>query len=93
MTNQLKPEFPSQGWKQILTARKAMLDEFDRAREQARVHEVETFHGRVAEASCRRWLSEFLPRRYGVTSGYIVSPGLKSSQKAPHFDVIIYDHL
>lgn len=89
----LKIEFPSLGWKQILTARKEILDAYDRAREQARSHEVETFHGRVAEASIRKWLSEFLPKRYGVTSGYIVSPGLSSSTKAPHFDVIIYDHL
>ena len=93
VTNHLKPEFPSQGWKQILTARTAMLDQFDRAREQGRVHKAKTFHGRVAEASCREWLKQFLPRRYGVTSGYIVSPGLKSSQETPHFDVIIYDRL
>lgn len=89
----LKIEFPSQGWVQILTARREILDAFDRAREQARIHEVETFHGRVAEASSRKWLSEFLPKRYGVTSGYVVSPGLPSSVKAPHFDVIIYDQL
>lgn len=89
----LKIEFPSLGWKQILTVRKEILDAYDRAREQARSHEVETFHGRVAEASIRKWLSEFLPKRYGVTSGYIVSPGLPSSAKAPQFDVIIYDHL
>src|SRR6266516_3940813 len=89
----LKIEFPSLGWKQILTSKKEILDRFDRAREQARAHETEMFHGRVAEASCRKWLSDFLPRRYGVTSGYVVSPGLPSGQKAPHFDVIIYDRL
>lgn len=50
-----------------------MLDAFDSAREKARSHEVETFHGRVAEAKLREWLSSFLPKRYGVTSGYIVS--------------------
>jgi hypothetical protein len=47
----------------------------------------------VAEAEIRRWLSEFLPKRYGVTSGYIISPGFSTDQKAPHFDVIIYEHL
>lgn len=70
-----------------------MLDAFDRAREKARSHEVEVFHGKVAEAEFRKWLSGFLPKRYGVTPGYIVSPGLKSSDKTPHFDVIIYDQL
>ena len=89
----LKNEFPSQGWKQILTARQEMLDSYDRARKQSQAHEVETYHGNVAEASCRQWLGGFLPKRYGVTSGYIISPGMKSSDKAPHFDVIIYDQL
>ena len=70
-----------------------MLDAYDRAREKAKSHEVETFHGKVAEAELRKWLSSFLPKRYGVTSGYIVSPGLKSTEKTSHFDVIIYDQL
>jgi hypothetical protein len=86
---ELKLQVPAQGWRQFLTGRKEMLDAFDRAREQSRAHEVETFHGRVAEAAFRKWLAEFLPGRFGVTSGYIVSPGVSSSQKVPHFDVII----
>ncbi len=89
----LKLNMPSQGWKQILTARKRMLDAFDRAREQAKSHEVETFHGTVAEAECRKWLIDFLPKRFGVTSGYVVSSGLTSKDKLPHFDVIIYDQM
>ena len=93
MPDKLKVEFPTQGWKQFLTSRKEMLDAYDRAREKAKAHQVETFHGKVAEAELRKWLSDFLPKRYGITSGYIVSPGLKSSQKSPHFDVIIYDYL
>lgn len=70
-----------------------MLDAYDKAREQARSHEVETYHGKVAEAKCREWLAGFLPKRFGVTSGYIVSPGLGRTEKTPHFDVIIYDAL
>lgn len=93
MADKLKIEFPSQGWLQFLTARKEMLDAFDQAREKARSHEVETYHGKVAESEFRKWLNEFLPKRYGVTSGYIVSSGLKSTEKTPHFDVIIYDQL
>lgn len=89
----LKVQIPSQGWKQLLTGRKEILDSYDRARDQARTHEIETYHGKVAEAAFRKWLSEFLPKRYAVTSGYIVSPGLGSQDKTPHFDVIIYDHL
>lgn len=89
----LKIKVPSQGWRQLLTGRKKILDAYDRARDQARSHEVEAHHGRVAEAAFREWLAGFLPKRYGVTSGYVVSPGLGSEDKTPHFDVIIYDHL
>jgi hypothetical protein len=84
---------PSQGWRQFLTARAEMLAAFDSARTKAKAHEVETYHGKVAEAELRSWLSSFLPKRYGVTPGYIVSQGMKSETKAPHFDVIIYDAL
>jgi len=93
MPEKLKVEFPTQDWKQLLTSRKDILDAFDRAEQKAKAHEVETCHGNVAEAELRKWLSSFLPKRYGVTPGYIVSPGLKSSEKTPHFDVIIYDQL
>jgi hypothetical protein len=92
-SEKLVPAFPSQGWKQILTAKMEILHAYDRAREHARSHEVETYHGRVAEAQVRGWLAGFLPKRYGVTSGYVVSPGLPSGTKPPHFDVIIYDQL
>lgn len=83
--------FPAQGWRQFLTARHEMLAAYDSARAKAKVHEVETYHGNVAEAEFRRWLSGFLPKRYGVTAGYIISQGVKSGEKAPHFDVVIYD--
>jgi hypothetical protein len=70
-----------------------MLDAFDQAREKAEAHEVETYHGKAAEAGFREWLSRFLPKRYGVTSGYIVSQWALGHAKLPHFDVIIYDQL
>lgn len=89
----LKIAFPVQGWKQFLTSRTEMLTAFDSAREKASAHEIEVYHGKVAEAQLRQWLSGFLPKRFGVTSGYIVSPGIKDGTKVPHFDVIIYDAL
>jgi hypothetical protein len=93
MEKELKIEIPSQAWNPFLTSRKKLLDEFDQAKEKSKSHKVEVYHGKVAEAKFREWLSEFLPKRYGVTSGYIVSIGLKSSEKNPHYDVIIYDQL
>jgi len=88
---QLKPNV--QGWKQFLTARKEMLDAFDLARTKADSHKVTAAHGRAAEAEFRKWLSDFLPKKYGVTSGYVVSQGRQSTDKTPHFNVIIYDCL
>lgn len=90
---QLKFEMPAQGWSQFLAARKEMLDSFDKARIHSRKHIVETEHGNVGEAAFRHWLKNFLPKKYGVTSGYIISPGVPDTEKAPHFDVIIYEHL
>jgi hypothetical protein len=93
MPEKLSIEFPSQGWRQILTARKAILDAYDNARQLAKGRKVETSHGNTFEAAFRKWLQEFLPKRYGVTSGFVVSSGQKSGIKTPHFDVIIYDQL
>lgn len=90
---QLKPGFPAQGWRQLLTGKKQMLGDLDRARDQSASHEIETFHGRVAEAAFRKWLEGFLPKRYGVTSGYVISQGLGTDDKLPHFDVVIFDRL
>lgn len=90
----LKIQIPNQGWKQFLVARDEMLSAYDRARELCRNREVQTKHGVVAEAEFRRWLSNFLPKRYGVTSGYIISQGAPNSEKSlVHYDVIIYDQL
>lgn len=83
----------TQGWRQFLGTKKKMLDAYDRAKEQAKAHEAEVFHGRVAEAQVRKWLAGFLPKRYGVTSGYIVSQGQTEHTGLPHFDVIIYDQI
>lgn len=84
---------PTQGWSQFLASRDKMLNSFDRAIKYSKSHKVETYHERVAEASFRRWLLNFLPKRYSVTSGYILSQGACDLEKTPHFDVIIYDQL
>lgn len=89
----LKVQIPNQGWKQFLVARDEMLSAYDRARELNRKRTVQTKHGVVAEAEFRKWLSNFLPKRYGVTSGYIISPGIPNSENTVHYDVIIYDQL
>lgn len=85
--------FPSQGWQQFLTGRQGILDKYDQAKTHSVSHKVSTSHGNVAEAEFRKWLKNFLPIRYGVTSGYIVSQFTQDTMKMSHFDVIIYDAL
>lgn len=80
-------------WEQIIGRKNEMLDAFDAGKRKARGQKVSTFHGRVAESVFREWLGEFLPKKYGVTSGYVVSQGQKGVSKFPHFDVIIYNQL
>lgn len=89
----LTVQIPNLGWKQFLTARDEMLSAYDRAREHSRKRTVQAGHGNVAEGEFRRWLSNFLPKRYGVTSGYIISPGIPHSENFIHYDLIIYDQL
>jgi hypothetical protein len=82
-----------QASKQFLTARTEILSAFDIAREKAKLHEVQTYHGCYVEEKIRLWLETFLPKRYAVCAGYVVTQGTESNEKLPHFDVIIYDAL
>ncbi len=83
----------TQGWKQFLTSKGEMLAAFDKAKKQDESHKVQTYRGNVAEAKFREWLSAFLPEKYAVTSGYVISQGATDKDKLPHYDVIIYDRL
>ena len=82
-----------QGFRQFITAKEEMLDAFDWAKVLSKSHKVQTSHGNVAEAEFRKWLTKFLPKKYAVTSGYIVSTRNSEKDKLIHFDVIIYEHL
>lgn len=81
------------GWEQFLTAKIDMLSAYDSAKIMTTGHKVPVHHGKVAEGRFREWLSQFLPKRYGVTSGFIISQSMSASAKVPHFDVIIYDQI
>lgn len=83
----------AQGWKQILTGRKDMLAAFDSARDKSSKDKVQTKHGNVAEDAYRNWLQSFLPKKFGVVKGYIVSQGLSDASPMPEFDVIIYNQM
>lgn len=83
----------TQGWKQFLMGKQEILERYDKAKVHSTAHIVSTSHGNVAEAEFRKWLINFLPKKYGVTSGYIVSQFVSDKKKMPHYDVIIYDAL
>lgn len=83
----------TQGWQQFLARKQEMLYQYDLAKIYSKSHIVQVSHGNVAEASFRRFLTEFLPKRYGVCSGYIVSQKFKDNEKFPHYDIIIYDQI
>lgn len=82
-----------QGWKQFLQQRVDILAKYDSARTKATAKKVKVSHGIAVEAEVRSWLSHFLPKKYGVTSGFIISQGVSDEVATPHFDVIIYDQI
>jgi hypothetical protein len=83
-----------QGWREFLTAKREMISAYTSACEKAGGRPTPYFDpGRVAEGVFRRWLAGFLPARYGVTSGYIISTAASDIDPVLHFDVIIYDKL
>lgn len=85
----------SHAWKQIHANKLTLLYQYDLSKIYSKGRIVETSHGPVAEALFRKWLENFLPTKYGVTAGYIVSQNnsFDKVEKLNHFDVIIYDKL
>lgn len=81
------------GWREFHRNRKDILAEFDKIAEQTLNRPVRTAHGTGVEAYLRKWLSDFLPKKFGVTSGYIIPNLYEDSGKLYHYDIIIYDAL
>jgi hypothetical protein len=89
----MKDCYGMSGWRQFLQNRRNILCEVDKLLEQISYRPIKTAHGDAGEAKIREWLTEFLPKKYGVTSGYII-PNLFDDQETQyHFDIIIYDAL
>jgi hypothetical protein len=87
------------GWVEFITGKLVMLDAFERSKIQITNRPTQTGKGPVAEAEFRQWLRQFLPKKYSVTSGYIISQRdaftsrNKLKNKLLEYDVIIYDEL
>jgi hypothetical protein len=89
----MKDCFGQHGWKEFHRNRKNILDEYQKLLELTENRPVQVAHGQGVEAYIRKWLSEFLPKKYGVTSGYIIPNLYSDSGAIYHFDIIIYNRL
>lgn len=83
------------GWEEFSSNRLDILDKVKQAKIKSSSRRVKVEHGNVAEAAVREWLESFLPRKYAVTSGYIIPNFVEMGDPyyLGHFDVIIYDSL
>jgi len=89
----MEKHYGMSGWQQFLQNRRNILCEVDRLLELTTERPLQTAHGEAGEAKVREWLSEFLPKKYGVTSGYIIPNNYNDEGTQYHFDVIVYDVL
>lgn len=89
----MKDCFGQHGWKEFHRNRKNILDEYQRLLDLTANRPVQVAHGQGVEAYIRTWLSEFLPKKYGVTSGYIIPNLYDDTGVIYHFDIIIYNRL
>jgi len=81
------------GWKQFIASKRDMVDQFDRAKEIDKSHKTSVYRGIVAESAFREWLRQFMPKKFGVTAGYIISQVEPDSIRFAHFDIIIFDQI
>lgn len=81
------------GWREFFENRKKILDKFDQAKNLNINRPTRTSHGVVVEQAVRDWLEEFLPGKYGITSGYVIPDIVSMEYKLYHYDIIIYNRL
>jgi hypothetical protein len=80
------------GWQEFASNRSQILAQYDLANAHEASRPVKTEHGVTGEAAIRQWLTDFLPGKYRVTSGYIIPDIIQTTDyKLYHHDVIIFD--
>lgn len=77
----------------LMVEREKLIDEFEQAIKQGKDDPTKTEHGNVGEAAVRSFFEQFLPKKYGVTKGYIITPDCDYAGPLEEFDIIIYDAL
>src|SRR5260370_37035876 len=94
-----KKDATQSGWSQFNTQKVKMVSDFRIFKDMSENRPTPTDKGKYAEALFRKWLEQFLPAKYGVTSGYIISqrdsfiPRIELKGKLRHYDVIIYNRM
>lgn len=88
-----KEKYGKVGWREFFENRKKILNAFDQAKSLNSHRPIQTSHGVVVEEAIRIWLTEFLPGKYGVTSGYVIPDIVSMEYKLYHYDIIIYNKL
>lgn len=85
--------YGSYGWKEFNQNRENILNEFDRVKALTERRPVKTAHGVAVEAFIRDWLALYLPKKYAVTSGYVIPDVYDFNYQLYHYDVIIYNQI
>jgi len=75
----------------FFTERKKLLNAYDEAKQQTGDDAVKTEHGITGEAEIRKLLQSFLPKRFGVCKGYIITTNLQFEGALEEWDVLLYD--
>lgn len=91
MTKQIKLKHI--GVDSFFAMRNRILSDYENAKIQTTDDAAKVEHGNIGEAAIRNWLSEFLPKRFGVCKGYIITTNLNYQSNLEEWDIIIYDAL
>lgn len=91
--NEKSQVYGSIGWREFADVRSELLNAVESSKARNTSRPVPTAHGVAAEAQFRKVLSEYLPGKYGVASGYIIPNFVAEKYRLDHYDVIIYDKL
>jgi hypothetical protein len=81
------------GLEPFLEQRQRLLADFDSLRIEGQDDATFTAHGLGAEGVYREWLETFLPKRFGVTKGYVITANPDYNANLEEWDVLIYDQL
>ncbi|MFP4496781.1 MAG: DUF6602 domain-containing protein [Vulcanimicrobiota bacterium] len=74
------------GWRWFVPRKSEMIQKFQELKGENSGKDAQI----IAENLFKEWLASFIPRRYNVDSGYIVSEKYKKGEY-PYFNILIYD--